>query len=218
MDEGKLHQMIFEPDSVVGWWDRCHGPEAKEEEKWFLTGSQGEDVWNNLKITHRLTPGSTVLNIGVGLGYCTKKLAAQGCRVSALDISEYALKKVESVCEGCYTHEKLDTLPSSYFDTAISNLVAQHMNNEDLFVQLFHVLRSLKSGGIFAIQFAYSLSRRFEISDESEVSQKGGGVCRSLGMIEQLIYRAGGDILLALNANVWPEAGSGWFVVHATKR
>ena len=190
---------------------------------WWKNGAIGvsdDFKWKWPKIRQALpSKNATILDFGCGDGrYINEVLSIRPYKIIGIDISEYALKKVESVCEGCYTHEKLDTLPSSYFDTAISNLVAQHMNNEDLFVQLFHVLRSLKSGGIFAIQFAYSLSRRFEISDESEVSQKGGGVCRSLGMIEQLIYRAGGDILLALNANVWPEAGSGWFVVHATKR
>src|SRR5712691_7606798 len=65
------------------WWDRAH--ETSHE---FCSGTAGTDVWERLNITDRIIPGMAVLNIGVGLGFCTRELVKRGCVVDVLDMSQ----------------------------------------------------------------------------------------------------------------------------------
>ena len=201
--------------TVSDWWELCHGSEGHEEHRWYLTGSKGPEVWSALNIAQRLTSGKKVLNIGIGMGYCTRRLKELSCAVSALDVSYAGLEQVKDICEHTWHPSALDTLPDRYFDVAISNLVAQHMTNQDLMDQLHHVIRSLKSDGVFALQFAFQPgNRRFEISSESAHAQKAGAVLRSLGLMEKMVVQAGGDIVWASRIGLFPEYGTGWYGVN----
>jgi 2-polyprenyl-3-methyl-5-hydroxy-6-metoxy-1,4-benzoquinol methylase len=205
--------------SVQHWWDSAHRSNCTPDLQGYLTGSAGLEVWQRLLVEQFIRPATRVLNIGVGLGHCTKALAERGCLVSALDVSEVALQKVRSICQNCYAAKDIGTLPSNYFDIAISHLVTQHISNQSLVDQLREVLRSLTPDGIFAMQFAdlYGKSR-FDFPNESENSLKHGGVCRSLGFMEKLVFEAGGDITLAYRCGIFPQYGSSWYSIHISRR
>lgn len=201
--------------SIEGWWDKCHGESAP----FWLTGSQGPEVWAYLDIHHRLQPGITVLNIGVGLGHCTRALARIGTHVHALDISETALQRVSDVIEQGWLASNLETLPKDTFDLAISNLVAQHMNHETLRAQLEAVISSLRIGGVFALQFSASLND----SENDQASptlheQKGGGVMRSLAWMERCVQGAGGAVVRANRIGVFPHCNSCWYGIHIVRK
>src|SRR6185436_575611 len=125
--------------------------------RFWLTGSRAEGVWYPLAIQSRLRRGTVVLNIGVGLGHCTRALVRRGCIVHALDIAPAALAKVERIVAKTWLADNLSALPPKTFDVAISHLVAQHMSDEQLSAQLNAVVASLKPDGVFALQFGTAL-------------------------------------------------------------
>lgn len=205
--------------SVKQWWDSAHEENCSPDLQGYLTGSSGIEVWQRLDVDQRLKPGSRVLNIGVGLGNCTFALAHRGCEVHAVDISETALSKVKTICTSCYLADNLNELPSNYFSIAISHLVTQHISNQMLATQLREVIRALSADGIFAMQVADLFDKgRFDSPDESPKALKHGGVCRSLGFMEKMIYEAGGDITMAKRCGIFPQYGSGWYALHITPR
>lgn len=157
-------------ETVPEFWDRAHRTEARL----WLTGSTGAQIWDRLDVRRRIRPGATVLNIGVGLGHCTRDLKAAGCIVHVLDISPVALDRVRDIA---VVHRAGDALPRRTFDLALSHLVAQHMTDADLIAQIKTVLPALRWRGVLAMQFA-SLSSGETMRAESDASVKGGGVVR----------------------------------------
>ena len=103
-------------EGLDSWWERAH----QADHAFWLSGTPGPEVWRCLGVEDRLEPGPAVLNIGVGLGVCTRDLAAFGCRVSALDISVTALARVADVATP-YLAEDVASLPLQTFDL-VTNL------------------------------------------------------------------------------------------------
>jgi 2-polyprenyl-3-methyl-5-hydroxy-6-metoxy-1,4-benzoquinol methylase len=177
-------------EALNQWWNRAH----ETDHAYWLTGSPGPEVWARLGVEELLVPGAQALNIGVGLGRCTRDLAERGCAVSVLDISPAAVERVSDVAAG-YLADNLSSLPSGRFDVALSHLVAQHMSDADLSDQIHHVLRSLKPGGIFAMQYA---NHKFGVADDQPQSLdmlKGGSICRQEDQMAALVARAGGCVV-----------------------
>jgi len=172
-------------ETIEQWWDTCHTG-AHPEADFFLTGHQGPEVWESLEITDRLIPGINVLNIGVGKGYCTQNLAALGCKVSVLDISSAALKKVKNIATRTYLANALHQIPENGFDIAISFLVVQHMSNTAFSEQLSAVYKALKPGGLFAFQYAFPLEPCLPTSPGDIKLCKVGGVTRSPSEIDEM--------------------------------
>ena len=201
-----------EGENIKDWWERAH---IKQHKGW-LTGSMGQEVWKNLEITDKLKVGANVLNIGVGMGHCTRELAKLGLNsLHALDISRKALDSVKDIAV-CWTPDKLSAMPSNFFDVAISNLVAQHMSDKDLIPQIREVCRALKPDGVFAIQMAQNIDNKHKI-DQSVKTQKTGGVLRTNKEITKIIKSAGGKIIRQWEGPNFPEYNSRWTFVHIGK-
>jgi SAM-dependent methyltransferase len=195
---------------VADWWNRVH----QRTERLWLTGSDPAHVWRFLGVSDRLLPGQTVLDIGVGEGQMSRALHARGLRVSALDIAPVALDRVRDITERQFLPAQLDTLPPGYFDWALSYLVAQHMSDDALRAQITAVVRSLKPGGILAMQFAdvpgFDRSRR-----NSPAEQKMGGEVRGPAEMARLVEGAGGRIVWHGEPWVIPSAGGAvFYAVH----
>lgn len=200
--------------TIESWWAEAH---ARSDRGW-LTGSYGRAVWDSLAVSSRVVPGRAVLNIGVGLGQCTRDLVDAGCAVSVLDICPLALDRVRDVVQACYLASELDRLPDAAFDLAISHLVTQHMVDADLDPHVRHVLRSLGPDGLFAMQFAYGWDQETGIAGETLADAKTGGVIRKLSHMAALVERAGGMISRAHIISNYPQYRSGWYGIHITKR
>ncbi len=212
MDDGSNDRI-----SVQDWWDTHHRGDHPDH-RFFLTGSSGSKLWARLSVDDHLVPGRVVLNIGVGLGRCTRELAKRGCVIHALDVSPVALDKVRKITERAWLASELDELPASTFDVAISNLVTQHISNADLEKQLLAVCRSLKPNGIFAMQFAYRLNGISDHEDPvTNQSIKCGAVCRSLSAMVRKVEASGGIVCFSRRIGVFPEFGSGWYVLHIVR-
>lgn len=213
----QLDEDLKLPLSVEEFWENNHSGNMKGYKFW-LTGSAGPDVWNYLNILNMIQPGTCVLNIGVGLGLCTRELARQKCVVHALDISPMALDKVRKIVTGCWQPHTIQEIPASTIDLAISNLVTQHMLNSDLAEQISGVLRSMKPAGIFAMQFACSLDTSYSSPDVIPLEViKSGGVLRSLDFMTKIVQAAGGMVVWANRIGVFPQHGSGWYAIHIVR-
>ena len=201
-------------DSVpmAQWWDECHSVDDTH----YLTGSKGSSVWNSLHIADRLTHGTKVLNIGVGLGQCTRSLCELGCVVDVLDISPVALERVADVVRAAWLPSQFEDMPIAYYDVVISHLVTQHMMPDDLNGQLSCVMRSLNSTGVFAMQFASKLSGEggtLKLQREA----KEGGVCWTLGEMSIMVENCGGRIVWDELLSSYPTHGSCWYGIHVIK-
>lgn len=195
---------------VLHWWDEKHAGNSTR----YLTGSTGKVVWDFLKIEKLLIPNAHVLEIGVGLGFCTRDVVARGVRLSVLDISEVALARVRDFTYAQY--QTPDNLPSGGFDLVFSHLVVQHMSDEDLLQQMKEVLRALRPKGIFAFQFADCGQR-----SQTTESQRIGGCCRSVVDIEKIVQEAVGEIVDMSEARWFSGLkrlpAPCWFAAHIRK-
>jgi ubiquinone/menaquinone biosynthesis C-methylase UbiE len=209
-----LKKYTEKPD-IKSYWSNFH----KEQNADALTGTSYAEIVRYHELTDKIYPGVTVLNIGVGKGYCTKGFYDNGCRVSVLDICEEALQTVRPYIERGYLQDNIDQLPANYFDIVISNLVAQHMADIDLRKQLTYVIRSLKDTGFFSIQLAGSLileennNPNYIVGDgiSGEVSMLGGRMVRTPEYFAEMVKQCGGICTYTSEKIVCVEYQSYWY-------
>ena len=202
--------------SIEAFWNNCHLKLCNNYQVW-LTGSKGPEVWNILNIIDKIKPKINVLNIGVGLGYCTKELVRRKCNVHVLDISKHALDKVRDIAK-TYLPTELQDMPQNYFDLIISNLVAQHMSHNELSTHIKYLLKTMKPTGVFAMQFAFSTIPENNNIEPSLPDMKSGGVCRTLSFVSGIVEKGGGYILYTNRIGLFPEYQSGWYAIHIARR
>jgi predicted TPR repeat methyltransferase len=119
------------------------------QDKFWLTGTSLDLLLSFYDLPRPID--QDVTEIGVGLGYCTRALANQPNRVTAIDIVEEALTPLRPIARTLLTSE-LQKAPLA--DLAICHLVFQHCDT-DTVDRLLAV--PLKINGIFAFQTAYLL-------------------------------------------------------------
>jgi len=192
------------------FWDVQHGKRNLKT----LSGHTYSQTIPFLKIEFLIKPGVTILEVGVGTGYLTKQLHDLNCKISGLDISEIALKKVEPYCEHIYTLDNLEKLPNAYFDLIICMYVIQHIPNSFLEYELECILKSLKyNTGVFAMQFASS--------DKGEITPytaREGLFCHSPEWIQSYIKRLGGTSNLMSSIKINHPLVQGVHVLHIKKK
>jgi len=193
------------------FWNECH----LKNNQHFLTGSSGSQVWKNLQIEDRICAGSRVLNIGVGLGYCTKDLVSRGCKVDVLDISPIALSRVSSIVENSWLPNQFDLMPVGEYDLVLSHLVSQHMPTSELEKQVQYIVKALAPSGLFAMQFSSWLPGVH--AEVSTKNIKSGGMCYSQVEMQGIIERCGGRVQKMAKIYEFPAKGSSWSIVHITK-
>lgn len=138
-------------EETVQWWDTAHKSNIRQ----WLSGNGGPKLWDTLGIRNRVQPGAKILEIGVGTGADIGELVNIGIKdIYVLDICEAAVDKVRDHVIDYWLAENFNHFPVNHFDLALSHLVSQHMSDEDLLVQMKHVIRSLKPTGVFAVQYA----------------------------------------------------------------
>ncbi len=209
--DNEVLQSEAEREGLQSWWERAH----QADHAFWLSGTPGIEVWRCLGVEELVTPGASVLNIGVGLGLCTRHLAERDCLVSAMDISPTALQRVSDVAR-TYLADDMAALPPRAFDLALSHLVAQHMLDQDIQAQMEAVIRALKPTGVFAIQFASWLDDVEDESERSTFDAKRGGMFRTSAKMKDMAARAGGRVLSCAEHSRYPHYAASWHVIHIT--
>jgi len=200
------------PD-VELFWDDCHNKNIVIS----LSGCGYDETIDFLKVRDYIISDNHVLEIGVGLGYVIRGLYENKLIVSGLDISKIALERVKNYCEATYLISELEKLPSDYFDLIICNNVIQHVATDLLIEELNHSIRSLKVGGIFAVEFVSNDVVEDMGSNPSLDTVKGGGCCRTPSYLESLIKAAGGVCTLVFDKKVDISIVKGHHVFHVKK-
>jgi len=195
------------------FWDNEHRIENVDN----LSGSQYKTQIEGLKLTEYINKGCTVMEVGVGLGYVTKGLYEAGAKVTAVDLSDIALKKVSKYCEMIYTIDHLYYLPSNYFDVIICANVVQHIPTIQLIGELKEFMRALKPGGVFAIEFVSSTTCEDNGMPPVNRDLIGGGFCRTPAYMEHILNLFGGKCTVIEDVKVDFYPITGCHVFHVTK-
>ena len=188
------------------------------EKKNTLSGCEYDRTIDFLQVRDRIKPGCTVLEVGVGLGYVTRGFFENGAKVSAVDISELGLERVLGYCEGVYSINELEKLPSDYFDVIICHNVVQHVPTGLLVSELMEFVRSLK--GVFAVEFVSSDQFADNGEDAKLSDVYAGRLCRTPEFMEGLFNNLGANCKLVHNVD-YSELGisflTGAHILHVTK-
>lgn len=178
-----------------------------------LTGAQYDSTIEFLLMEDYMKPGIKILEVGCGLGYVTEGCSKVG-DVSVVDISTVALDRVKDFCEATYLSDDTANLPSDYFDVIICNNVIQHVPDKELNRELNDFIRSLKPGGLFALEFVSS--DKGDIAYSEKYAQSGF-LCRSSQYMHDLISQFGGKSTEVLEKVVNVPPVTGCHVFHITK-
>ena len=191
------------------FWETAH---SQQKHLW-LTGSPPIEVITRLDVRDEIDEeGSMILDVGVGLGLMARYLFDSGRKIDALDISSAALDRVKPFVNTTFLDAS--QLPSQHYSLIMHHLVAQHMSNEDLKSQIRYLVRSLKDGGVVALQFAAPISGNNGSSNDHNLSvQAGGGVVRTSDEMIALVTEAGGKPRSVIPRENWEKYGSQYWVV-----
>ena len=205
-------------ESVKNFWEKAHN----ENISLWLTGSGFNEVWKYLNILNLLSPNNNILNIGVGLGGETRELIKRNVIIDVLDISETALERVKNITRNQYLSSNINNLPINEYDIVVSHLVTQHMDNNGLNEQIKYVLRSLKSEGVFAMQFAFidndqdtliKLGKVYHHLSDVDVQLKGF-MFRTLSEMNKIVEDNGGHISWISEERKFDKTPIKWYYIH----
>ena len=199
--------------SVNEFWELAH----RGRSHLWLSGTPPLEVFERLKISEILKKKNLrILNVGVGEGYCTSALSQLGHYVDALDISLNALTNVEDYTENQFVDAS--DLSDQKYDLILHHLVAQHMSHSDLSNQLRNLIRSLKAGGLLALQFVSSSKNENFITADDDLSiQMHGGVFRSSQFMTEMVRGCGGNVIDVYKMESWEKSDTLFQTVHAQR-
>lgn len=191
------------------FWDTTH----RHQKHLWLTGSPPKEVITRLDVRDEINEeGSMILDVGVGLGLMARYLLDNGRKVDALDISSNAIERVKPFVN--LTFVDASQLPNLRYSLIMHHLVAQHMSDKNLQDQIRHLVRSLKNGGVVALQFSAPISDRAGLSKDCNLSvQAGGGIVRTPDEMITLVSDAGGRLMSVVPREKWEKYGSQYWVI-----
>lgn len=197
---------------IKQFWEQQH----QDRNRASLSGCGMQETLEFLKLDDVIQPGMRVLEVGVGLGYVTRDLAERH-EVSAVDISKRALDSVRDTCENVWLDTEIENLPSDYFDIIICHNVAQHVPTPDLERLLQHIIRSLRSQGVFALEYVRKTGVEDTGIEPAAAMIQAGWLCRSDQTIKNLITRNGGSVDIVRHHDIVHKIISGVTVAHIKK-
>jgi 2-polyprenyl-3-methyl-5-hydroxy-6-metoxy-1,4-benzoquinol methylase len=192
-------------------WEQKHN----NKDKGALSGCVYAETVDFLQIRDLVQSEANVLEIGVGFGYVTEALSKL-CTVSALDISEVALRRVSGYCLSTYLVEKIETLPADSFDLIICHNVIQHVPTNLLKAEFKHVIASLKSTGVLAVEFISSK----DVVDDGDVQEVNGigNYSRTSEFMKLLFSELGGNSVMVVDNKCNIGNITGCHVFHIRKK
>lgn len=206
------NSLIDSAHDLKQFWESAHVSGAHL----WISGTPPKEIYERLNIEKLISvKGLSILNVGVGEGYCEMDLVERGQLVDSLDVCDSAISKVKGYIRQGFLDAQ--DLPSRSYDLVIHHLVAQHMTHEDLREQLRQLLRALKSDGLLAMQFASSQSvAGLVVSDREEHVVMSGGVLRSKDFMKDLIESCSGSVMELFDKEAWTNSDCQYISAHIT--
>ncbi len=156
--------------------------------------------------------GSTykVLIVGVGDGSTANYLSRRGHDIEVLDITSVAFKNLIPTITKKHLVSDYSSIKKRHFDYVLHYLVAQHMQNSDLKIQLGVLIDSLNQGGKLKMQFASSLIHTKNDLPQDLTMEKRGEILRSINSMENLV-RDTRDVCYEITEKLsFPSWEEGW--------
>ena len=203
---------VLQKSDVKDFWESSH----KYKIHRWLTGSNLTQVKKSLNISNLIDNNKLViLEVGVGLGYCTKELSKYH-KVDALDISLTALKNVEKYCQQTYSAS--EKMQSNKYDLIIVHLVIQHMSDKSLKSLMIDLIRTLKPKGLLAIQNIVRFDNNaYTDLDVNLEKEKAGNMVRSLSYMTEVVTGSGGITTSSAYTNISLSENVQNLILHITK-
>ena len=200
-----IHDVI----DIKTFWENAH----RQKKQLWLTGSPPQEVITRLDVESEIKGNNfPILDVGVGLGLMARYLFDIGKAVEALDISATALERVKPYVSATFLDAS--ELPNDHFSLIMHHLVAQHMADTSLKTQIQDLRRSLKVGGVIALQFSAPVNHTSDRSSDLGVSDQAGGmVMLTPKEMTALIESAGGNIHSVSPREIWTKYDSQYWVV-----
>ena len=104
-----------------------------------------------------------------------------------------------------------------YFDIIICHNVVQHIPTDLLILEFTHLLRTLKTDGVFALEFVSSGSKDDGGLNVNYSGQDTGRYCRTPEYLENLINNVGGKCEMVVNYEIHNSEITGCHVFHVRK-
>ena len=215
LNSPKARRILNESKTLQEFWEESH----LEQSRRWITGSSPKDELGYLDFSTSPVAIHKILVVGVGTGATANHLSNLGYEVSVLDITDLSFNLLDQNIKGRYLVANYEELPLGYFSFILHHLVAQHMSDEDLRLQIDVLFNSLSDGGLLKLQFASSLIDGSNDIKSSEMDQKLGRVLRSVGRMESMVPRkaiANSTVSKKLDFPEWEE-GWCWYLLQVRK-
>lgn len=176
------------------FWEEKH----QENDSWWLTGTPFFSLLNFHNILIEDIKDKKILEIGVGLGTCTKELSKFSKELYCCDISKEALDRVKDLSTDQFLTENLKTIPPT--DIAICHLVFQHCDD----IEVERILNDVKlsNDGIFSFQFA-ALKDNITTKSMQTLIDQGCLFFRNLETIQDIVDRSNKEIFYISDPKWW---------------
>lgn len=204
------NRLIDSATDLKQFWELAHVSRAHL----WISGTPPKEIYERLNIKELIdTKGLSILNVGVGEGYCERDLVERGHLVDALDVCDSAISKVDVYIGKGFLFAQ--DLPTRSYDLVLHHLVAQHMTHKNLREQLVHLLRALKPDGLLAMQFASCQSNaELVVSDIQERVVMSGGVLRSKAFMKDLVESCEGSVIGLFDKEAWTNSDCLYVSAH----
>ena len=193
-------------------WELYH----RVKDIYHLSDNSLATILEYLDIEGEYKAADSILEIGVGTAKCSEEIADSGRDLWCVDVSKTALDRVRPFARAIHTKD-LSALPTNLFDLAIEFCVVQHIDNKELYRHLKYALRSLKTTGTYALQFAYEYNGDLNDQDTHDEWTMVAGRCgRTLAFMEKAVSDNGGEVTWASIPNVNSKI-LGWHSIKVRK-
>lgn len=142
---------------IQKFYEKIYAEEPASEHEWTAGTANPELV--NLVYNQKIHSGSSILEIGCGLGTESIFLAIRGMKMTSIDISEDAIKTAKKLSEAysvTVDWRVSDILKSSLaeknFDVVTDQGCFHHLSDEERIVYVKQVNNVLKPGGMFILR------------------------------------------------------------------
>lgn len=189
---------------IKSFWEDHHHRDAQQ----WLTGTSFDQIMKFYSLTQEQLQHKVFLEIGVGLATVTASLSKSVDTLYCADISEHALKRVESYAAGTWLTTEIDKIPS--VDIALCHLVLVHCDDAEC--QRILASINLRPGGKIYCQFSCLTSPDALKNLNSKIKpllvDSGMHFFRDETKINRIIESAGLKVVTVRDTN--PGSYHGW--------